>query len=246
MLIFVVECHCVVHHCVTGYWGENVVRFLVGPWVGFKTPAAGHSRESLPNGTQGEAGGGRVVEGQGWGMGFCWTSAHGTWEEGLVHIAHVTAHCVVACCCTLVVFTLASTCHAAVVVVNIAAMCKTVVPVLIPFNRQGGEATWGLNSSVAAAVTATIAATVAAATAAVATADCNAAATTATATAAATTTNVIATTTAIVTTIATAVVATALLAMAASIPGVLWLLLWGLALAVHLKLAMNCQDVGGI
>ncbi len=64
------------------------------------------------------------------------------------------------------------------------------------------------------------------------------------------TTVVVATTAAIVTTIATAVVVTALLAMASSILGALWLLLGGLAgancLAEHLKLSLDCRNVGGI
>jgi hypothetical protein len=59
-------------------------------------------------------------------------SANGAWEDSLVHIAQVTAHSVDACCRTLVVLTWVSTCHAGVVVVDIAAMGEAVVPVLVP------------------------------------------------------------------------------------------------------------------
>ncbi len=72
----------------------------------------------------------------------------------------------------MVVFTWASTCSAGVVVVHVAAMQETVVPVLETFYRQGGEATWGLMSNVAAAISAAVAATVAAAADDVATAVC--------------------------------------------------------------------------
>jgi hypothetical protein len=146
-----------------------------------------------------------------------------------------------------VVLTWASTSHAGVVVVNIAAMCETVVPVLILFYRQGGEGAWSLMSSVAAAITTTIAAAVAAATAAVATAIHVAAAATAMVAA---TANVVAATATAATTASAAIVATTLLAAAASTPWALWLLLWGLAgadcLAEHLKLPLNCQDVGSV
>ncbi len=174
--------------------------------------------------------------------------AHGAWEDSLVYVAHVAAHCVGACCCTLVVLSWASACSAGVVVVHVAAMCKTVVPVLVPFYRHGEEAAWGLISSVATTVSNTI---VAATTAAVATAVCIA---TPAVAAVAATTNVVAATTAndvtVATTLATAIVATALQTMAAAIPRALWLLLWGLAganyLEEHLKLALNHQNVGGV
>ncbi len=156
-------------------------------------------------------------------------------------MAHVATHCAGACRCTLVVLTWASTCPAGVVLVNVTIMCETVVPVLVLFYRQGGEAAWGLMSSIAAAVTAAIATAVAATTTTtVTTAVCIA---TAAATTVAITANVVAA-------IAATIVATALLAAVASIPGASWLLLWGLAgancLAEHLKLPLNCQDVGGI
>jgi hypothetical protein len=82
LLLCVVECHSVVHHGIAGLGGGNVVGLLVGSGVGYKTPAAGRSRESLPVGAHWEAEGGRVVEGQGWGTGWRWTSADGAWEDG--------------------------------------------------------------------------------------------------------------------------------------------------------------------
>jgi hypothetical protein len=123
-----------VHHCITRLGGGNVFGLLLGSGVGTKTPAAGCSRELWPVGAHGEAEGGRVVEGQGWGTGWCWTSVHGAWEDGLVHVAHVAVHYVRACHRTLVVLTWASTCCADVVVVDVTAMFKTVVPVLVLFN----------------------------------------------------------------------------------------------------------------
>jgi hypothetical protein len=112
---------------------------------------------------------------------------------------------------------------------------------------HSGGCTCGLMSSIAAAVTAAITAAVATATVAVVTAVCVA---TAIAIAIAATIDVVAATATVATTVATAVVATALLAMAASIPRALWLLLWGLAaadcLAEHLKLPLNGQDVGSV
>jgi hypothetical protein len=203
--------------------------------------------ESWPVGTHWETEGGHVVERLGWGTGWCCMPANGTWEDSLVHVAHGATHCVSACHRTLVIFTWASTFCAGVVVFHVPAMRDAVVPVLKPFHRQGGEATWGLLFSVAAAVSAAIATAVAAATANVATAIC-AAATAAVVVAA--TTNVVAATAAATAaaTIATAVVATTLLAVATSTPCVSWLLLWGLdgvdCLAEHLKLPLNCQDVG--
>jgi hypothetical protein len=71
MLTYVVECHCVAHHCITRLGGGNVVGLLVGSVMGTKTPASGRSRELWPVGAHGEAEGGCVVEGQGWGMGWC-------------------------------------------------------------------------------------------------------------------------------------------------------------------------------
>jgi hypothetical protein len=48
MLICVVECHCVVHHCITKLGVGNVFGLLVGSSVGSKTPASGCSRELRP------------------------------------------------------------------------------------------------------------------------------------------------------------------------------------------------------
>jgi hypothetical protein len=174
---------------------------------------------------------------------WCCTPANGAWEDGLVHVAHVAAHCVCTCCCTLVVFIWASTCYTGVVVVQVAAMREAIVPVLAWFYRQGGEAAWGLLSSVATALSAAVAPT----TTNVATAVHVAA--TAPAVLAATV-NVVAATAAAAATVAAVVVATALLAMAASTLWASWLLLWGLAgadcLAEHLKLLLYRQDVGSV
>jgi hypothetical protein len=176
--------------------------------------------------------------------------ADNTWEDGLIHVVHGAYHCVGPCRCTLVVW---STCCTGVVVVHIAAMCEAVVPVLETFYSQGGEAAWGLMSTVpaaiSAAVSAAVAATIATATANVATAICVAVA--AAAVVAATANNVIAImATAATATIATAVVATALLTVAVSTPWASWLLLRGLTgvncLAEHLKLPLHCQDIGGV
>jgi hypothetical protein len=125
--------HHLAHHRGTrlGVW--NVVGLLVGSSVGSKTPASGCSRELWSIGTHWEAEGWRVVEGLGWGTGWCCTHANSAWEDGLVHIAHVANHSVDACCCTLVVFAWAS--HAGVVVVCVTAMREAVVPVLKPFYR---------------------------------------------------------------------------------------------------------------
>jgi hypothetical protein len=120
MLICVVKHHSVVHHCSTKMGVGNVVGMLAGFGMGSQTPDSGGSRESLPVGAHWEAEGGRVVEGLGWGMGWCCPPADGAWEDGLVHVAHVAAHCVGACCCALVVFTWASTCCIGVVVVHVA------------------------------------------------------------------------------------------------------------------------------
>jgi hypothetical protein len=61
---------------------------------------------------------------------------------------------------------------------------------------------------------------------------------------------VVDTTAAIASTVAAAIVSAALLATAASILGASWLLLGGLAdadcLAEHLKLSLDCQDIGRI
>ncbi len=83
---------------------------------------------------------------------------NGTWEDCLGHVVHIATNCVGACCCTLAVFTWASKCHTGVVVVHIATMCEAVIPVLEPFHWQGGEAAWGLMSSVVTAPSAAIAA----------------------------------------------------------------------------------------
>jgi hypothetical protein len=139
----------------------------------------------------------------------------------------------------LVVLTQASTWHAGVVIVNVTAMGKAVVPILVPFYRQGGEAARGLMSSIASAA--------AAAVATIATTIFIAAATTAAVAATATVVVAIAT---VAATAAAAVVATAFLAGAASIMGASWLLLWGLAcadcLVEHLKLSLDCLDVGSV
>jgi hypothetical protein len=104
-----------------------------------------------------------------------------------------------------------------------------------------------LISSLATTVSDTIVAAIAATTATVATAVYIAAAANATV---ATTATIVATTAAIDTTVATTVVATTLLAAAMSVLGAPWLLLWGLAgvdcLAEHLKLSLDCQDVGSV
>jgi hypothetical protein len=195
-------------------WG-NVVGLLVSSVMGSRTPAARHSRESWPVGAHWEAEGGHVVERLGWGTGWCCMSANDAWEDSLAHVAHVAVHCVGACRHMLVVFTWASTCCTGVVVFNVAAMFETVVPVLPPFYRQGGEAAWGQMSSVAAAISAIVAATVATATASVATI---CVATAAAVAVVATTADVVATTATAAATIATvaAVVAIVLLAAAAS------------------------------
>jgi hypothetical protein len=123
---------------------------------------------------------------------------------------------------------------------NVAAMCETVVPIFNLFYWQGGEAAWGLISSVAVAVSAAIATAVAAATADVAT----------NIRAAAVTTAIVAATVAAAATVATAVVATPLLPTATFTPWASWLLMWGLAgancLAEHLLLPLNFQDVGSV
>jgi hypothetical protein len=77
MLICVVERHCVVHHCGTGLGVGNVAGLLVGSGVGSKTPAVGHSRELWPVGANWEVEYERVVEGLGWGIGWCCTPANG-------------------------------------------------------------------------------------------------------------------------------------------------------------------------
>ncbi len=142
---------------------------LVGSGMGSKTPAARRSRELWRIGTHREVEDGHVVEGLGWGTGWCCMPANGACEDGLVHVAHLATHCVGRCCCTLVTFTWACTCHGNVVVVNVAAMREAVVPVLELFCWQGGEATWDSLSSVAATISATVATPVATATANVAT-----------------------------------------------------------------------------
>jgi hypothetical protein len=70
--------HSVVHHSLARLGGGDVVGFLLGSSVGSKTPAAGCSRELWPVGAHWVAEGGRVVEGQGCGMGWRWTSANGS------------------------------------------------------------------------------------------------------------------------------------------------------------------------
>ncbi len=128
------------------YWagGGNVVGLLVGSGAESKTPAAGCSRELWPIGTHWEAEGGRVGEGLGWWTGWCCKPVDSAWKDSFVHATHGVAHCVGACHCMLVVLTWASMCCAGVVVVQVAAMCEAVVPVLKMFYRQGGEATWGV------------------------------------------------------------------------------------------------------
>jgi hypothetical protein len=223
MLICVVECYCVVYHSGTGLGVGNVVGLLVGSNVCYKTPAARRSRDLRPAGAHWEIEGVRVVEELGWGTSWCCTPANGAWEDGLVHAAREATHCVGACCCTLVIFTWASTCTGVVVVVHLTAMHEAVVPVLELFCQQGGEAAWGLMSDIAAAVFAIVAATVATATPDVATANCIAA------TIVAATTNVVFAATTASATVAAAVVVTTLLAATASTPWALWLLLQGLA-----------------
>jgi hypothetical protein len=61
--------------------------------------------------------------------------ANGAWEDGLVHVAHVTAHCVGVCCHTLVLFTWASTCHAGVVVVlQFSKHYRVILPITITYS----------------------------------------------------------------------------------------------------------------
>jgi hypothetical protein len=183
-------------------------------------------------------------------VGWCCMPDNSAWEDGLVHVAHVAAHCVGVCCHMLVVFTWASTCCAGAVVVHIAAMHEAVVPILETFYWRGGEAAWGLISDFAAAISTTIAAAAATTTADVATAVHIATATAAAAPAIVTATAGVAATTAAAATVAAAIVVTALLAMAMSTPWASWLLLQGLTgadcLAEHLKLPLHCQDVGNV
>jgi hypothetical protein len=65
MLIGIVECRCVGHHCSTRLGGGIVVGLLVGPVMGSETPTARCSRELQSIGTHREVEGGHVVEG--WG-----------------------------------------------------------------------------------------------------------------------------------------------------------------------------------
>ncbi len=140
---------------------------------------------------------------------------------------------------------------AGVVVVDVATMGETVVPVLALLHWQG--VAWGLTSSVGTTVAivaaiATIATTTAIHIAAATTAVVVAA--TAIVVAATAATVVVAAIAAITTTIATAVFSATLLATAASILGAPWLMLGGLVradcLAEHLKLFLDRRNVGGI
>jgi hypothetical protein len=136
-----------------------------------------------------------------------------------------------------------------VVVLNVAAMGETVVPVLVPLHWRRGAA-WGLISPIptAVAIVAVIPTSTAVCIAAATTTVVVAA--TAIVVAATATTVVVAATATVAATIAAAVVSTTLLAAAVSILGAPWLFLGGLAnadcLAGHLKLSLDCRNVGGI
>jgi hypothetical protein len=201
LLICIVVHHSVIHHSLAGLGGEILLTLLIGFGVGFKTPAAGCSRESWLIGANWEAEGGHVVEGWRQGMGWHGTTADGAWEDSLVHVAQVSAHSVGACCHTLVVLSWVSTCSTRVVVANIAAMGEAVVPVLVPLYWQG--AAWGLISPIATAI-AIVAAIATTTTVCIVTAATAAVAATTIVIAATATTVVVAATTAVASTIATA------------------------------------------
>jgi hypothetical protein len=110
LLICIDVRHSVVHHILARLGGWNVVGLVEGSGVGSKIPAARCSRESWPVGAHWVAEGRRVVEGRGWGTGWRCTSADNAWENGIVHVAQFSVHCVGACHRTLVVLTWASTC----------------------------------------------------------------------------------------------------------------------------------------